>query len=39
VRSGEQLLRIGSFAAFEPGQDTSEAGPGLSFPPFPGHLT
>jgi hypothetical protein len=28
VRRGEQLLRLGSFAVFEPGQDTSEAGPG-----------
>ena len=27
VRSGEQLLRIGSFALLEPGQDTSEPGP------------
>ena len=27
VRCGEQLLRIGSFADLEPGQDTSEAGP------------
>jgi hypothetical protein len=27
VRSGEQLLRIGSFAILKPGQDTSEAGP------------
>src|SRR5438270_8858755 len=27
VRGGEQLLRIGSFAVFEPGQDTSEPGP------------
>jgi len=28
VRSGEQLLRIGSFPVLEPGQDISEAGPG-----------
>src|SRR5207247_8642933 len=27
VRGGEQLLRIGSFAVLEPGQDTSEPGP------------